>query len=117
MITIWSNLIFIFFCLQGFGNAFLIINQYLSVSCRVTSKTQSSQYSLLCIQGSCHAFVYIGSIYSKKVFFKLIFFICQFILNINKDFLAFVTFILGLNLEFSFQHSKCKKKHHLSLFT
>lgn len=50
----------------------------------------------------------------KRSFFKLIFFICSFDLNINKQFLAFVTFILVIDLEFSFQYSKCKQKHDLS---
>lgn len=47
-----------------------------------------------------------------KVLFKTDFFVCWLVLNINKRFLAFLTFILGLNLE----NLKCKpkKKNDLS---
>lgn len=38
---------------------------------------------------------------------------CQSFWNVKKQFLAFATLMLGLNLEFVFHHSKCKQKHHL----
>lgn len=61
--------------------------------------------SLLRTQGSSYFFVYIALIYRQKNF-KTNFSIFL-ISDINTLILVFVTIILGLNLHFSFQLSKC----------
>lgn len=55
-----------------------------------------------------------GQYSGKSTFFKLIIFLCQFVLSIKQKFLAFVVFTLGLKLEFSFQLFKIKQKHDTS---
>lgn len=49
-----------------------------------------------------------------KVFFQADFSYVLIRFKHKEQFLAFVTFILGLNMGFSFYHSKCKQRHDLS---
>lgn len=60
MVIILVKILFsYFYCLRYFSNVFLMINQKLSVSRKVISKIQNYN-SLLCKQGSCYVFGYIG---------------------------------------------------------
>lgn len=65
---------------------------------------------------TCPMFLFALEQYTgKSCFFKDLFVsICYFVLDINKQFLVFVTFVVGLNLELVFQHSKYEQKHKLS---
>lgn len=64
MITILvKNIFFLIYSLEWFRNAFLKINQNLSVCRRVLREPYRAHNSLLHKQGSCHIFVNIGSKY------------------------------------------------------
>lgn len=68
------------------------------------------------VNTTCPMFLFALEQYTgKSCFFKDLFVsICYFVLDINKQFLVFVTFVVGLNLELVFQHSKYEPKHKLS---
>lgn len=75
-----------------------MINQNLSVSCRVNSKVQSSQF-FATVNKALTMFLFTFVQYTVKSVVTLFFSFCCLVLNINKQFLTFATFILGLILK------------------
>lgn len=101
-----QTLFFNIYCLQCSSNISLIINLNLSFSRRVICKIHSSQLFIMQTRVQCFS-IRSFNIPVKDLFSSWFIPSANYIFNINKNFLAFVTFIFGLNLEFSLYSKTC----------